>query len=278
MRDRSARVSRETPSAPDSLELRADGLNADYGRRPVLHGINLTIRPGKITVLAGPNASGKSTLLKCLAGILRPSAGTVHLGPYDLQHCRPAQVARHVAAVPQDNPMPFDFTVREMVALGANAPAGETARRAPADQRIEDAIREMDLNDIPRRSVATLSGGERQRAAIARALAQDTPCLLLDEPTAHLDPRHQNLLFAALFRRARAEGKTILLVLHDLNAALAIADRIILMREGRVAASGPRDQVLDEDTLQSVYGIALKRIHAMTGEQAITLPAVDRAA
>jgi ABC-type cobalamin/Fe3+-siderophores transport systems, ATPase components len=245
------------------MPLTAESVTAGYGARRVLHGVSVSADAGAVTVILGPNGSGKSTLLRCLAGALPPASGAVRCDGADLYRLSAARVAQAIAVVPQETPMPFAFTARELIALGANAPGDPVG----AEQRARRAATLMDLDPLLDRSVVTLSGGERQRAAVARALAQDTDYLLLDEPTAHLDLKHQGRLFDALRTRAHQEGKGVLVVLHDLAAAAAVADRAVLMRGGEIAAAGEVKNVLVPDTLKSVYEVD---IGLLTGDDGRT--------
>jgi iron complex transport system ATP-binding protein len=212
-----------------SSALTAEGLSAGYARRDIVDIPALTLRAGEVAVLLGPNAAGKSTLLYRISARARAS---------------------HLAFVGQEAQEGFAFTVRELVALGAEA---HEVRGRPASARIENALAQMEITELAARDLLHLSGGERQRAAIARALAQETALLLLDEPTAHLDLRHQAALMDAARRAARDRGAAVLIVLHDLNLASAYADRLILLAEGRLAADGPPSAVLTQETIARVY-------------------------
>lgn len=225
--------------------LSAENLDASHRGRRVLHDIVAAVEPGNLVVLLGPNASGKSTLLRSLAGIHRPENGRLSVNKLELSRLSAAELARRISYVPQENLMAFAYTVGELVGLGG------------AGGRVAEALTELDLNGLEKRSVLTLSGGERQRAAIARAVAQNADFLLLDEPTAHLDLRHQKSLFDLLIRLVRDEKKGVLVALHDLNLAAAYADRIILLKEGRIVASGTPAVALTAEILAEVYGIPI---------------------
>lgn len=253
------------------MSLEAENIVVRFGRREAVRNANCSVTPGTLTALIGPNGSGKSTLVRGLAGALAPQAGTVRLDGDDLLRLRPAVRAAHMAFVPQSSPVGFDFTVRELVQLGANAArAGRAdATAALARERLEDrvarALAALDLSHLAARSLLTLSGGEQQRAAIARAFAQDTPYLLLDEPTAHLDLRHQSAVLELLRRFAHDEGRGVLVVLHDLNLAAA-ADTLVLLDQGRVVARGTPSDVLTATRLGSVYQTNVHVLpHPVTG-------------
>jgi iron complex transport system ATP-binding protein len=223
--------------------LRADNVTVRYRGRPALVEATLTLTPGSVSVIIGPNGSGKSTLLRCFAGIQSPSSGIVLLGERLLTQYRAAELRRHLAFVPQDNPMPFDFTVGELVALSGAMP-----------ERVTAALEAMDITSLRSRSVVTLSGGERQRAAIARAVAQETDFLLLDEPTAHLDLQHQMLLMQLARERASA-GCSVVLILHDINLSAATADRLVLLWDGKIIADGNPTEILTPKNLTAAYGV-----------------------
>ena len=227
------------------MSLTARSLFFRYGTHALLQDIDLDVPPGAVLAIVGPNGSGKSTLLRCLAQALRPQGGQVLLDGEDLYALPPRRVARQVAFLPQDSPVGFGFTARELVSLGSAGGA--------APGMVEASLEAMDLKDLAERSLLTLSGGERQRAAIARVLAQDTPYLLLDEPTAHLDLRHQSRLLQIVHAYAHERGRSVALVLHDLNHAAQIADRVALIHDGRVFAEGAPEQVFTADTLRHVY-------------------------
>lgn len=230
------------------MSLSARGLSAGYRGAEAVRDVDLTVEPRRVAVLIGPNGSGKSTLLRCLARAHPPRQGSVRVDNEDLYRLSAHAAARRIAYVAQENPAPFAFTVSELVALGASI--GVTGR--PQQDRVEAALRLLDLNGLAGRSLLTLSGGERQRAALARAFAQETPYLLLDEPTAHLDLRHQIALLEAV-RAVAAGGKGVLLILHDLNLAAAYADVLFLLHEGRLFASGTPGQTLTAETIRQVY-------------------------
>ena len=240
--------------------LSAEAVSAGYHPRfPVLHGVSLHVKRGEVTALIGPNGSGKSTLLRVLGGALKPSAGTAAVDEQNVYRTSARDLARQIAFVPQDNPAPFAFTVQELVELGANAGVSDTENKKTGNAHggVQAALAVFDLGDFARRSLTNLSGGERQRAALARAWAQNTPFLLLDEPTAHLDLRHQSLLLGAVRRAAGEENRGVLLVLHDLNLAGACADTVFLLNKGHIAASGAAGEVLQAAVLEPVYQTAL---------------------
>ncbi len=236
----------------------AEGLSAGYGSRSVLTGVDLAVESGSLVALVGPNGAGKSTLLRCLAGLVRPAAGRILLDGRDLASLDRGAIARRIAVVPQTFDTLFPFTVREVVALGRTARLGPLAlARAVDAAAVDRALADLDLACLAGRRVDELSGGERQRAVLAMALAQDGDVLLLDEPTVHLDPAHQRATLDLIRRLTRDRGLAALAVLHDLNLAAALCDRIVVIGDGRIEADGTPLGVLDAMTVARVFGSGL---------------------
>lgn len=209
--------------------------------------------------LIGPNGSGKSTMIRMMTGFLKPGSGAVCVDGRSVAAYERNELARRTAVVLQENVLNFDFTVREAVLMGRFPHIGRLARETKHDDELADrAIELVGLRGFSDRFVTQLSGGERQRVAIARALCQQPEIMFLDEPTSHLDIRHQVDILDLLMRLNRTEGLTVLLVLHDLNLASLYCDRLILMSEGRVSATGTPWDVLSEDMIQNVYGAQVK--------------------
>jgi iron complex transport system ATP-binding protein len=230
----------------DASRLGVRSATVRYGKRVALDSVSLCFAPGQIVALLGPNGAGKSTLLAALSGTQPLTAGDVFLGDRRIEHSGAAARAQQIAFVPQATPAPFAYTAQEMVALGAAC--------APQPERaLPDALAALGLTALKDRRLTALSGGERQRCAIARALAQQTPWLLLDEPAAHLDLRYQRQLIQVLSARARSTHVGVIAVIHDLNLALSLADRLILLHGGTVAADGPPESVVDGGRLSTVY-------------------------
>ncbi len=239
-------------------ELVARGLVAGYGTRRVLQGVDLELGPGALTALVGPNGAGKSTLLRALAGLLRPTAGSVRFDGREVGALPRRELAGRIAVVPQSFDTLFPFTVREIVSLGRSARLPLFARPAVADARaVERALHELELGTLADRRIDSLSGGERQRAVLAMALAQESEVLLLDEPTVHLDPGHQRSTVLLVRALARARGLILVTVLHDLNLA-ALADRIVALVDGAVAADGPPPAVLAAGPVERIFGPGLR--------------------
>jgi iron complex transport system ATP-binding protein len=218
-------------------------------QREILHGISLSFEPGTVTALVGPNGAGKSTLLAVAAGDLRADVGEVSLLGKPLASYKAGPLARERAVMPQEHGVRFAFSVEEVVAMGRLPHPPDPVAD---DAQVEAAIDAAELQALRLREVQQLSGGESARTTFARVLAQDTPLLLLDEPTAALDLRHQERTLRSVRECAEA-GACVIVVLHDLNLAAGYADRIVLLEQGRVAADGTPLQVLTEDNLQRVY-------------------------
>ncbi|HZD05492.1 MAG TPA: ABC transporter ATP-binding protein [Longimicrobiales bacterium] len=238
------------------MSFRTRDLRVRYVRaaRPALDGVTMEVPPGTLYAVLGPNGSGKSTLMRGLMGVLRPESGEASLEGRPVAAWDRRELARTVGAVPQSESIAFPLTVREMVGMGRYPHLGALAPERPADREaVERALARCDVLHLGGRDVTTLSGGELQRVRIARALAQEPRILVLDEPTASLDIRHE-MAILGLLRDQVGQGITVLLITHHLDLAGRFADRLLLLAEGRVAAEGPADEVLRADVLGHVYG------------------------
>ncbi|WP_229904721.1 heme ABC transporter ATP-binding protein [Lentzea cavernae] len=213
--------------------------------------VSLQLHAGEVLVLVGPNGAGKSTLLAAMAGDLPPSTGDVLLDGVSLARWRHVDAARRRAVLPQHNPVAFPFDVRSVVEMG-RAPWQGTPEEDEDDDVVTTALRDTGVEHLADRAHPTLSGGEQARVALARVLAQSTPVLLLDEPTAALDLRHQELVLSLARRRAR-DGGAVLVVLHDLTLAAAHADRVAVLDGGALVATGPPQDVCTAELLSDVY-------------------------
>jgi len=244
--------------------LEAKGAVVRRGAREVLHGVSFALREGEAVALVGPNAAGKSTLVRALAGLLRPSAGAVLLEGRPVAAWDRDARARTLALVAPDEEAPPALTVEDRVALGRYPHRGPfRPLTAEDDAAIQAALTRTGIPHLARRALETLSAGERQLAALARGLAQQPRVLLLDEPGAHLDVGHQLGLFRIL-DQARAGGVAVLAVVHDLQQAAAWAGRMVLLDEGRVTAEGPPDGVLTSAEAARAFGVSV-RAHALPG-------------
>jgi len=253
--------------------LEAAGLRFHYGARRVLDGIDLVLDGGEMVGIIGPNGAGKSTLVRLLAGIVRPASGTIRLRGRPLAAWTRRERAREVALVPQDPRVDFPYTVLEVVLMGRAPHMPALALAGPTDLAVaRHALGLLEVADLEARSIDELSGGERQRVFLARALAQEPRLLLLDEPTTHLDLRHQTRLHDVARRRCRDDGVAVLTVMHDLNLAAAYCDRLILLDGGRVGCAGPPAAVLDAAALERAFGTRLwVGRHALT-QAPVVLP------
>lgn len=241
------------PVAKAAPLLAVADLAAGYGRRAVLRGVSFSLRAGECAALLGPNGSGKTTLLRALSGVLAPQSGTVRLAGRSLTALRPRERARLAAVVPQRGPCPEDLTAREMVLLGRYAHLSPLGWYGPKDHQAADrALAATDTEGLARRRLRELSGGELQRVLLARALAQESPLLLLDELAAGLDLARMTELFDLLEAR-RAAGACVLMAVHDCNLAALYATRLLGLKDGRLAFDGPVRQVFTEENLSALY-------------------------
>jgi iron complex transport system ATP-binding protein len=240
-----------TPHATFSLR----DITFGYDGTEIFRDLRLDIPAGSFTGVIGRNGAGKTTLFHLLTGGLRPRSGSVSLRGNDIRSYAPRDRARLIAVVLQSEDMVFPFTVRAMVLLGRGPHLGYFGYETEADLEAADrAMEQAGVREFAERKVTDLSGGELHRVLIARALAQDAPILLLDEPNAHLDLRHQVELFE-LLARLHAGGKTILCITHDLNLAAKYCERLILLDEGRTVADGTPVQVLTEESIAKHFGV-----------------------
>lgn len=239
------------PLVAQRLQLRPRGADRD-----VVRDVSLAIRAGEILALVGPNGSGKSTLLSALAHALEPRSGELRLDGTNARSLSRRQFARAVAWLPQQPEATPGVTVEDLVLQGRHAHRPLLGPLSPEDRSAVDrALRAMDVQELRRRAVETLSGGERRRVWLAMSLAQDAPVLLLDEPTAALDLRHQWEVLTLLSVLNREHGLTLCVVLHDLEQAAALAHRVVVLHRGRIYASGAPEVCLSEETLRDVWAV-----------------------
>ncbi|MEM7410332.1 MAG: ABC transporter ATP-binding protein [Myxococcota bacterium] len=228
----------------------------DGGDHDAIRDVSLAIAPGEIVVLLGPNGSGKSTLLASLAGEIPPREGSVQLDGKDLREYKPKAFARRVARLPQDPATPEGLSVGSLVMSGRHPHLGFFEAPGPEDAAaVRRGLEAVGLSDAAHRSVDRLSGGERRRAWIAMVLAQEADVLLLDEPTAALDLRHQWEVLDNLSRISQDRGITVVAALHDLEQAASLAHRVAVMHRGRLYDLGPPERCLREDTIRDVYQV-----------------------
>ncbi|MCP2164690.1 ABC transporter ATP-binding protein [Goodfellowiella coeruleoviolacea] len=238
------------------VRLRASQLRLGYGDRLIVDGLDLDVVSGTVTAVIGPNGCGKSTLLRALGRLLAPRGGSVLLDGERIDKMSTRQVARILGVLPQTPQAPEGLTVADLVARGRHPHQTWYRQWSSADETIvADALRMTGMLELADRPVDELSGGQRQRAWLSMALAQGTDLLLLDEPTTYLDLAHQ-VDVLDLVRQLHAEaGRTVVMVLHDLNLAARYAEQLVAMRDGHIVTQGPPDEVLTEDMLREVFGL-----------------------
>ena len=236
--------------------LSAHNLKVSYKGTQVIDDLSLTLHSGEVCVLLGANGCGKSTLLKTLAGALQPQSGEVKLQNKCLSSYNARQRAKRLAFLPQNPTAPDGLTVRELVLLGRYPfrhpllPAGKEDKSV-----VEQVLEQLDLHAIADKTLGSLSGGHRQRAWLGMALAQQSDILMLDEPTSFLDLAHQYELMQLIRQQNREQGKTIIMVLHDLNQAFEFADRLVFLKNGQIIADGSPVQTANSQLIQQVFGL-----------------------
>ncbi|MCP4322065.1 MAG: ABC transporter ATP-binding protein [Psychromonas sp.] len=243
-----------------SAPLKCKNLGFSFDKKPLLQGINLTFKAGEFVGLIGANGAGKSTLLQLLLGLLKPQSGNVLLADSDINKIKRREIAKQLAFVPQSIELPFAFSVQQIVAMGRNPYLGAFELETAEDKKlIEEAMLQTDILHLQNRLVNTLSGGEKQRVIIARALAQQSATILLDEPIASLDICHQ-LETLQLIKSLTDSGKTAISALHDLNLAARYCDRLILIGKQQngtttIIHDGTPEQVLNRQNLKEHFSI-----------------------
>ncbi|MGF9662358.1 ABC transporter ATP-binding protein [Arthrobacter crystallopoietes] len=243
--------------------LEASGLVLRYGDRDVVHGAGLRLERGRIVALVGPNGSGKSTLLRALARLHQVSSGSVAVSTDDGQESdallmKRSDFARHVTLLSQSRPVPHGLSIRDVVEFGRHPYRGRWRAADPEGRAaVERAMALTGVTELSGRGVHELSGGQLQRVWLASCLAQDTSVLLLDEPTNHLDLRYKVEIFDLVYDLARVHNVAVGVVLHDLDEAAALADEVVVLSEGSIAAAGPAHEALDSELLSRVYAIPI---------------------
>jgi len=247
-----------------SAVISCDNVAAGYADRPVLSGVTFELRQGEVVALLGPNGGGKSTLLKTLAGLVPKLSGSIKVIDGAIEALTAREIARRIGFVPQDESWQFDFSVEEVVAMGRLAKSNGFFETQEDREAALEAMGQAGCLDLRSRPITELSGGERQRVLIARALAQETPILFLDEPTAHLDPQYQ-VEITSLVRRAADRGKSVLVALHDLPIAGVMADRATLIHSGGASPALDIDQLLQSDEIEKAYATGFERVRTSNG-------------
>jgi iron complex transport system ATP-binding protein len=227
-----------------------------YDDKAALSGLCLSLAPGRFHGVIGPNGSGKTTLLDLLMGMKTPACGKVSYNGRLVGDYSRRQLARQIALVPQDFQINFGFTVQEVVLMGRHPYMARFDRPRQDDYRLAArAMAALDVDAFVNRLITELSGGEKQRVVVARALTQDTPVLMLDEATSNLDISHTLQILNACHRLVKEQGRTVIAVLHNLNLAAAFCDELLMLRQGRVYASGTPEQVLTAANIKTVFGV-----------------------
>ncbi|MTH64248.1 ABC transporter ATP-binding protein [Paracoccus shanxieyensis] len=256
-----------------SHTLSVQDLTAGYGDSHILTGLDLQVPPGRITVIIGPNACGKSTLLRTMSRLLAPRAGQVLLDGKQVHRTPPRELARVMGLLPQSPIAPEGITVADLVSRGRHPHHGLISRWSRRDdEAVAQALEATRTLELAERPVDELSGGQRQRVWIAMALAQQTDILLLDEPTTFLDIAHQIEVLDLLVDLNHARGTTIVMVLHDLNLAARYADHLVAMAAGQLHVQGPPEAVLTEANIRHVFGLESRIIEDPTSGRPIMLP------
>lgn len=249
-----------------------NGIGFGYREKPVLHDIRFSVAKGSLCGLLGPNASGKTTLLKCINGVLSPTEGEVRVNGRAISGMTRREMARLMAVVPQQLSLAFSFTALQMVVMGRAARMAALKLPSARDRdEARSALRELGVEGLAERQFNELSGGERQLVLLARALFQETPILLLDEPTSHLDFRNQYLIMDVVREMTRAKGLATLVTLHDPNLAARYCTHLVVLKEGRLHRAGPRESVFERKTLEEVYGMEVV-VQPLPGGSSLVLP------
>lgn len=252
------------------MNLAAKNISFSYSRNGkdfAIKDISLEIPQGTFLSFIGPNGSGKTTLLKLLARALKPKSGSIFLGDQELSTYSHRQLAQRMAVISSEQYFEFPFSVRDVVAMGRYPHLGRLERVSKEGQRaIDEAMEKTDVINLKNRTICHLSSGERQRVLIARALAQKPSILMLDEPNAHLDLNHLIEIFKLLKELNQVEHLSILVVLHDLSAAAAFCQRVVLIHQGKIKKDGNPKEVITEKNIQDTYGAAISVISSPLGD------------
>ena len=246
------------------ITLAAEGIDFAYGQHAVLNSVDATVTGGEVLAVIGPNGCGKSTLIRCLAGIYHPSAGGVHLNGTPLGDIPPRRLAQRIGYVPQVSQEEQPFTVADAVLMGRR-PYSPWRTRAEDLDLVADVMELLAIAHLSRRYLGELSAGQKQKVLIARALAQEPEILLLDEPTSALDIRHQLEVLEIVREQADRFGRGIVLVIHDLSLANRFADRMLLLNNGRCRHQGRPDEVVTSQRIREVYGVYAEIHHTPVG-------------
>ena len=260
--------------------LEIQDLTAGYGNGDIIKNISFSLNRGEFLSVLGRNGSGKSTMIKAIQGFLMEISGKILIDGKDMSSHKPRELAQKMAYVPQLFEVSFEFTVEEIILMGRYVHQGKFTGLTAADKNIIDEI--MDLTETTRlkdKKIAHLSGGERQRVFIARALAQDTPLLFLDEPSAHLDINYQVEIYQILKRLQEEKNKTILTAEHNINLAVPYSQRLLLLQNGRIHSLGPPSELITKENIQEVFHTDVdvrKNLHSGLPEISLTFKKQER--
>lgn len=248
-----------------------------YNSQPILQDVNLDIQQGMVVSIVGPNGAGKSTLLKCMARLLKPQAGTVHLDGKDIAGKNSRELAKAMGYVPQNTRDIFPFTVLETVLMGRKPHV--TWDVGDEDFRVVTQVMQfLGIEHLAERPLDQLSGGQRQKVFVARALAQQPAIFLFDEPTSNLDVRHQLEVFATIKQLAENEGRTVIVVVHDLNIAARFSDMMVMLKNGTIYAAGKPEEVITEDNIEKVYNVSSTIIETKYGHYVVPIESLGTTA
>ena len=257
--------------------IRIGALSHYIGEKQLLNAVSLDLRKGSLTALLGENGAGKTTLLKCLLGIVKPSSGSLEICGEDIQSYSRIGLARELAYVPQLLESKVDFTVLDFVMMGRYAyQGGFSYHDKDGAEVVKEALNKVGMSDFSNRTLHTLSGGERQKVCIAAALAQQSSILILDEPTAHLDPYQRDEIQSLLAHIAKQEGLSVLVVTHDLNWVSMSFDYMYGMKLGKVVVNGAVDEVFNQDNLHQLFGVDFTMIEHPVTKRLMVLPSVRK--
>ncbi|MCC8378237.1 ABC transporter ATP-binding protein [Xenorhabdus sp. PB30.3] len=264
------------PSDANSPEvisrLKARSLSLAYGKKTIIEDINLAIHDNEFSVIIGPNGCGKSTLLRAISRSMHPQHGEIQLDGINIHRYKPKEVARELSLLTQGAIVTEALTIYDLVSRGRYAYQTFLRQWSETDERIvREALQAVDLWDMSERFISELSGGQRQRAWFAMTLAQQTPIILLDEPTTYLDISHQ-IEMLDLCQRLHQQGKTLVLVLHDINLALRYATRLIMMKNGHIYAEGKPEEIITEQSIADVFDLACRIIRDPESDKPLIIP------
>jgi iron complex transport system ATP-binding protein len=253
--------------------LEVEKLSAGYAEKMVLEDVSFQVAAGEVLAVIGPNGAGKSTLVRAISGVLTPHSGSIRISGKSVVGMNFLQRARHLAVLPQTRQLPGDFTVYQTILLGRTPYLNWLGSPGKTDhEHVRWAMERTQILEFADRRVGELSGGEQQLVLLARALAQDTPVLLLDEPTTHLDLEHQSRILKLVWKLASETNRAVLMVIHDINWAGLYANRVAIFKRGRIFAIGKPKEVLTSENLQQVYNISVDIIPHPEYDTPLVLP------